>query len=289
MHSPHSMQPFRRWPGSAEVGVGDLDARLAEEDSDRGRHEGLGDPHLLGDRAHHLVGRGDGRVRDHAEHALCLVVERGELASPVGDVAPTRVGEEPRERVIERVGVYERTPADPGTREHHDVSQQGYPLDTEKAETRREEKRAQVPRRLRQARLVKAASRFQDAYPVALLRQAESGGAAPKAAADNNDVVILVGHREMIEERRPAAGLGTSSPGGWAGDLAGQSPDDSTHPARRRWLAAVLPGERQSSGAGLSGGLGRGRPPGHVSAARLPDRGRSGARSRLWWPSPRAS
>ena len=77
--------------GTSEVGVGDLDAGLAEEHPYRGRNERVGDSHLLGDRPHDLIGRRHGRVHDDTEHALGLVVERRQLGAPVSDVAPALV------------------------------------------------------------------------------------------------------------------------------------------------------------------------------------------------------
>ena len=81
--------------GAAEVRVGDLVAvglaRSAEEDPDRGRVPGVAHAHVVGDLLHHLVGGGDDRVVDDAEHPLRLVVVRRQLVAPVGDVAPLRV------------------------------------------------------------------------------------------------------------------------------------------------------------------------------------------------------
>src|SRR5260370_664300 len=82
-------------PDAAEERVCDLRARLlaglAEEHADRREVEGAADAHLLGDVPHVHVGGGQRGVGDDAEHPFRLVVERGQLRAPVGDVAPVRV------------------------------------------------------------------------------------------------------------------------------------------------------------------------------------------------------
>ena len=109
MHSPHSVQPLRAGPAPPKYG-----SATSTPGSPKYTPTGVGTnvsagAHFFGDGPHHLIGRGHGRVRNDAEHALCLVVERCQFGTPVGDVAPAGVGEESREGLVERVAVDQRT------------------------------------------------------------------------------------------------------------------------------------------------------------------------------------
>ena len=57
-----------------------------EEHPDRCRGVGVTDTHLVSDLLHDPVGIGEGRILDHAEHPLGLVVVRHQFRTPVGDV-----------------------------------------------------------------------------------------------------------------------------------------------------------------------------------------------------------
>ena len=73
-----------------------------------------------------FITRSDGEVPGvggDAEHPPGLVVVRGELVLPVGDVRPLRVGVDAGRRLVERVRVAERPAADAGAGEDEDVAQ----------------------------------------------------------------------------------------------------------------------------------------------------------------------
>ena len=101
-------------PHTPEVRVADGLAGLAlspgllpEEHPDRRVDEGVLGAHVPCDGLHDVVGMGMGGVGDHTEHPAPLIVERGELVLPVGDVAPLPVPEERGVGLVEGVGVIE--------------------------------------------------------------------------------------------------------------------------------------------------------------------------------------
>jgi len=99
------------WADTTEERVADFDAGFAEEHANWRGYKCFGDPHFFGDGPHHVIGHSHGRIRDDAEHPLCLVVERCQLGPPVSDVAPPSVREERREGLVERVAVDQGTSA----------------------------------------------------------------------------------------------------------------------------------------------------------------------------------
>jgi hypothetical protein len=171
---------------AAEVGVGGLVAwgrlrlavgvpSVAEEDADRGEVEGVADTQLLRRRLQVDVGRGHRRVEPYAEHALRLVVVRLQLVLPVRDVTPLGVVEEGLRRDVQSVGVVERAAADACAGQHHDVAEEVDALDAVAAELRGPEVVLDVPGVLGKGGAGETAAGFQDAYAVALLRQAQGG------------------------------------------------------------------------------------------------------------------
>ena len=194
---------------SAEERVGHpLAGAVAEEHAHRCRAERVAHAHLLGHGPHDLVGGSDGRVRDHAEHALRLVVERGQLVAPVGDAGPLRVGVERRQRLVERVGVVERAAADSGAGQHHHVLDERDPLDAVAPELRRPEEGAEAPGGGRERRLVEPLARLEHRDPVALLGEPQRGGAAAEPAADDHHVDVVIRHGGTVD---PAADRGRLS------------------------------------------------------------------------------
>ena len=123
----------------AKVGVLLGHSRRAQVDPHRRRSERVAHPHPGCDVGHHAIGRGRPVVAGDPQHAGRLVVERGELTFPVGDVRPLRVVVERILGRVQRVGVVQRTSADAGPGEHHDVAQQRDPLHAEAPQRRRPE------------------------------------------------------------------------------------------------------------------------------------------------------
>jgi len=179
---------------AAEVGVGRLLARRPEEHPDRGGVKGLADAHLLGHRLHHDVGGGVAGIGDHPEHPLGLLVVRAELIPPVSDVRPLLVGEERFHRLVQRVGVDQRTATHAGAGENQHVPQLVDALNTKAAELGRPEKAPQVPGRLAELVVGETATGFQDTDPVALLGESQGGNAPAEPRTDDQDVVVSVCH-----------------------------------------------------------------------------------------------
>ncbi len=183
---------------ATEVRVGDVVGRRlagpAEEHPDRCRPERLPHAHLLGDLAHHLVGRRVQRVRHHAEHPLRLVVVRRQLGAPVGDVAPGGVGVEGGQRLVERVRVDQRPAADAGPRQDQAVLQDVDALDAVAAGLRPEQEPLEVPRRRREVLVGEPCTRLEHADAVALLGQPQGRDRSAEARADDQDVEVRCGH-----------------------------------------------------------------------------------------------
>ena len=195
MHAPHSMQPERAGPDAAEERVRHGRAGLvAEEDADGREPEGVPDAHVVGHLGEDVVERRAVRHLRDAEHAAGLVVERRELALPLGDAGPLRVLEELARRHVERVGVDERAAADARAAQDDGVGQQVDALDAVEAEARGVEELADPPRGRRELVVGEAATGLQDADLVALLGEAQRGDRAAEAGADHEDVVVLA-HR----------------------------------------------------------------------------------------------
>ena len=193
------MQPVRSGPappkyGSGTVLPGVFVAVGPEEHADRRRHERVADTHVVGDLFHHLVGIGERRVLDHAEHALRLVVMGHQLRTPVGDVLPLRVVEERVRRHVERVGVVQRSSADARACQDHDVAQKMDPLDAVHAEFRHPQELAQVPRGLGEVLVGETPSGLQDADPVALFGEPQRADASPEPRTNNQNVIVRL-HR----------------------------------------------------------------------------------------------
>ncbi len=181
--------------GTAEVRVGNrLTGRLGavgpEEHPDRGGHEGVTAAHVLGNLFEHPVGVGEGRIGDHAEHSLGLFVVRHQLRLPIGDVRPLLVGEERLRRHVERVRVVQRPTTNAGAGQDHHVAQQMDALDAVHTQFGRPQEFAEVPRGLGHVLVGEAPAGFENADPVALLRQAQRGDAAAKTRTDDQDVVV---------------------------------------------------------------------------------------------------
>jgi hypothetical protein len=201
--------------GSAEERVVDqlaglLGAVTTEEHPDRGHVEAVPDTHVVGDLAQDPVRGGRRRVEPDAEHPARLVVVRGELVAPVGDVGPLPVAvERVGLRLVERVGVDQRAAADAGTGQDDHVLQDPDPLDPEAAEPRRPEEPPGVPGGGGELVVGEAPAGLDDADPVALLGEPQRGHRPAEPRADDEDVVVV-----------PAAGWRLGGPGG-GGHLSG--------------------------------------------------------------------
>ena len=196
------MQPVRSGPtppkyGSGTVLPGVLRAVRPEEHPDGRRDEGVADAHIVGDLFHHLVGVGERRVLDHAEHALRLLVVRHQFGAPVGDVLPLRIVEERVRRHIQRVGVVQRSAADARARQDHDVAEQVDPLDPVHAQLRHPEELPQVPRGLGVFVVGEASARFEDADAVALLGEPQRRNTSPETRTNDQNVVVRL-HRTSM-------------------------------------------------------------------------------------------
>jgi hypothetical protein len=189
-------------PCAAEEGVGHgLPARGAEEDADARLGVGVLDADLARELAQEVVGRVVLVVGDHAEHALGLVVVRGEGRLPVVELRPLRVPVEAPPRAVERVGVAERPAADPGPAHDHHVLERREPEDAAQAETGCPEVALEVPRRAWEVGVREAPAALEDPDAVALLAQAKRRHAATEARADDQPVVVE-GHRRRLYRRR---------------------------------------------------------------------------------------
>ncbi len=164
---------------------------VPEEDPDRRHVEGVADAHGLRGRLQMHIGRRHRGVEPYAQHPLGLVVVRLQLLLPVRDVLPLRVVEERLGRYVEGVGVVQRTAADPGTRQDHDIPQQVDALDAVEAEGGGPQIALEVPGVLRERLAGEAAAGFEDADAVALLGQPERGDRAAEAGADDEHVVVV--------------------------------------------------------------------------------------------------
>ena len=123
-------------PSTAEEWIGARDpGAVAKIDGDRSEPEGVPNAHIVGDRLHDEVASRHERVVDDSEHPRSLVVVRRKLLAPVGDVAPLRIIEELLGRHIQGVRVVQRTAADSGAGEHHDILEDMNPLDAGQSET----------------------------------------------------------------------------------------------------------------------------------------------------------
>ncbi len=104
------MQPVRSGPAPPKYGSGTVLPGAFLPSGPKNTPTGVGDPgvadtHVVRDLFDDAVGVGEGRVLDHPEHALRLVVVRHQLGTPVGDVLPLGVVEERLRRDVEGVGV----------------------------------------------------------------------------------------------------------------------------------------------------------------------------------------
>ena len=97
--------------------------------------EGVPNAHIVGDRLHDEVASRHERVVDDSEHPRSLVVVRRKLLAPVGDVTPLRIIEKLLGRHVQGVRVVQRTAADSGAGEHHDILEDMNPLDAGQSET----------------------------------------------------------------------------------------------------------------------------------------------------------
>jgi hypothetical protein len=182
-------------PGAAEVRVGHRLARRlftirSEEHPDRRRHERVANAHLVGDLFDDAVGVGERRILDHTEHPLRLVVMRHQLGAPIGDVLPLRVVEERLRRHVQRVGVVQRSAADPRARQDHHVAQQVDPLNAVHAELGRPQELTQIPRGLGEVFVIEPAARLEHPDAVALLGEPKRGNTPPEPRTDDQNVIV---------------------------------------------------------------------------------------------------
>ncbi len=177
---------------AAEVRVGHLLAgaglrrslgvlAVAEEDADGGHVEGVSYAHALRGGLQVDVRRGHRRVQAYAEHAAGLVVVRGQLLFPIGDVAPLGVLEERLRGDVEGVGVVQGAAAHARAGEDHDVAQEVDALEAVHVELGGPEVVLEVPGVFGERRGGEAAACLQHPYLVALFGQAQGSHRAAEA------------------------------------------------------------------------------------------------------------
>ncbi len=158
-------------------------------------------PQVCRHPSQHLVSRPQPRVGGGAQHALGLVVVRRELGAPVGDVGPGRVGVEGVVRLVEGVGVDQRTAADADGAEERDLAHRAEAHRAEHPQARRPEG---VTRPSGGEVLVgPPPTRLEHAHAVALLGQPQRGHAATEARADDEHVVVRLRHEGATSHGTP--------------------------------------------------------------------------------------
>jgi hypothetical protein len=146
--------------------------------------------HVVGHGGEHVVERRAVRHLVHAEHPRGLVVERRELALPVGDAGPLRVVEELLRRHVERVRVDQRSPADARAAEDHGVGQQVDALDPVETQPRRVEEAPHAPRGLREVVVAEPSAGLEHPDPVALLGEPQGRDRPAEPGPHHHHVVV---------------------------------------------------------------------------------------------------
>src|SRR5439155_18516655 len=95
---------------------------------------------------------------------------------------------------VKRVGVAQRPAADPAAGGDEDVAEQGQPQDALEPELRHPVVARQLPRRLGEVLVAEAPPALEHADAVALLGQSQRADAAAEARAEDQPVVVVVGH-----------------------------------------------------------------------------------------------
>jgi hypothetical protein len=106
-HTPRAVRAL-----TAEEGVGDRLAGLAEEHAHACLRIGAPEPVLLRVSLKQQVGGGVLVVRRHAQHPLRLVVGRAKLVLPARELGPLTIGVERGPGAVQGVGVAERPSPD---------------------------------------------------------------------------------------------------------------------------------------------------------------------------------
>ena len=179
---------------AAEVRIVDLGPRpllgTAEEDSHRSRVEGVAGAHVGRHLLHHVVGRRTDGVLDHAEHPLGLVVVRRQLVLPVRDPRPLRVAVERVERLVERVGVDQRSATHAGPGHDHRVAHGVDALDAVAPDRRRPQVALEVEGPGGEVGVLETGAGLEHADLVALLGQPQRRDGSAEAGPDHQDVEV---------------------------------------------------------------------------------------------------
>ncbi len=183
---------------AAEVRVRDSPPGFTEVHTHRCLDERVADAHVVGNFLDHSVRRGHSVVLHDAEHASRLVVERTQFVVPVGDLRPLLVLEERGRRLVQRVGIVERSTADARSREDQAVAKEVDPLNTETSELRRPEESLQIPAGLGEVRVGESATGLENTDLVSLFHQPQCGDTATETRTDDQNVVV----RDLLSTHR---------------------------------------------------------------------------------------
>ncbi len=176
---------------SAEVGIRDALAGLAEEDPDlvlaeRGAAPGL----RLDDLLQELVRREHLRRRRRAQHPARGRVVGRERRGPVGARRPERIAKHGLGRDDERVRVHQAPAPDARAVEHHHVRKDRELLDPVEPEPRHPQELAQVPVGLGEVLRPPALAHLEDRDAPALLGEPERRHGPAEPGADHEEVVV---------------------------------------------------------------------------------------------------